>query len=375
MSKIKVLFVAVFVILFTNSVYANSENAGYEEAKIIADSKMAEVSDGEEECRNEIELLNLKDEVVGYYFQYENVYVIVGTNKNNVPIIEYGEDGCFLSEAAKTINKDIDEIKVLYLGGISYAFVVDGDECYYIGTEGIEKCSITDLQEESISNIENVEEQWEMAENLATQGSTYKGGEIVNPANYEKYYYSSTRKTVQNYSFSYELMSNFSGYSDHCAPTAAVNLMKYWYLRDNTKYNSVLKTSWANSFSILHNYMGTTVGIGTYTSNLVNAYKNYLNSCSGLSGATVKLISNCTISNVITEINAGYPVHLCVYDNNYYSNHSLLGLGYVSYTYYENSVYTSVNYIMVADGWKSSARYVNCSIGTGKMDIVTVRMP
>ena len=51
-----------------------------------------------------------------------------------------------------------------------------------------------------------------------------------------------------------------------------------------------------------------------------------------------------------------------------------MALGYRTYTYRNASVITTVNYLMVADGWNTSARYVNCSININSMSIISVRL-
>lgn len=233
---------------------------------------------------------------------------------------------------------------------------------------------MTDEREIESFSIE-MEKQWEPIEQLLTQNSTYKSGAIINPENFENYYYSSTKKMVPSYNFAYEVMSSYSGYSNHCSPTAAVNLLKYWYLRNNQKYNCLLKTSWLNSFKLMYGYMGTNPTIGTYTSKLVNAYKSYFNNCSGLGYVMVDLYSSPSMSKIAEEINAGYPFHINVYGNGYYGNHSMLALGYNYYTYRNGNTYTYSYYVMVADGWVKSPRYVNCKVGVSGIDMVTVRLP
>lgn len=370
--------IAVIILLFVfnmfSSVVAYAEEVSCEQTTKIAEQKALEFSGGN--CGELMEVKPLYDlckNIVGYYYQYQYFYIVVGTDKSEVPIIEYGENQFFLNKIVESHQMPKKNVEYLYLGDLSYGYTYNG-KYYKIGNENIEEIDVSLFASKDVQATSEIEEQWALIDNTFGD-SSYKSGEIKNPLDYEKYYYSSAGNQVPSYNFAYEVMGNFSGYTNHCSPTAAVNLLKYWYLRNNTRYSCFLKTSWLNTFKLLYGYMGTnSMGKGTYASDMKTGYQKFFASCSGIGYTAVDYVDSPTFSALINEINAGYPFHLNVYGHNYYGNHSLLALGYKTYTYRNASVITTVNYLMVADGWNTSVRYVNCSVNIDSLSMISVRL-
>ncbi len=378
--KISIKKVVILTIIFTFSLFLSTlyaESITYDDATIIAEQKAIELSSNN--CGDLLEikpLYDLQQKISAYYYQYQYFYIIIGVNKSDVPIIEYGDNEFFLHNVIKTQNLLIEDIEYLYLGNLRYGYLYNNE--YYIinygKVEKIDKKVYVDNTE--VIKTPDAEEQWKILEEYITDGnSSYKSGELTNPFNYEKYYYSSSGTNVPSYNYAYEIMDSFTGYTDHCSPTAAVNLLKYWYLRDTTKYNCLLKTSWTNTFKLLYSYMGTnTNGTGTVRSNIKTGYQKFFSTCNGLGSVFVDYIASPSFTEMENEIQAGYPFHLSVIQNNYYKNHSLIALGYRTFTYKNGTTYTGVHYFLVADGWNTSARYVNCSINNGGVAMTRVRL-
>ena len=377
--KVAILTIFFTFCMFLSTIYA--DDIDYDDATKIAEQKSIELSDNT--CGNLVNikpLYNLQGTVYGYYYQYQYFYIVIGVNKSDVPIIEYGENQFFINNVIETQDLSPDNVEYLYLGNLCYGYSYNNE--YYKITEGsVEKITDTVYYAETeMKNTSEIEEQWQILDCIIDENSdgnsTYVSGEIKNPLDYEKYYYSSSSKNVPSYNYVYEVMSTFTGYTDHCSPTAAVNLLKYWYLRDNTKYNCLLKTSWTNTFKLLYSYMGTnTNAAGTVRSNIKTGYQKFFSTCSGLGSVTVEYIDSPSFTEMENEIQAGYPFHLSVTNNNYYGNHSLVALGYRAFTYKNGTTYTGVHYFLVADGWNTSARYVNCSINNGGVAMTRVRLP
>lgn len=106
------------------STYAYAETISYDEAKAIAESDIIDLPNSEnEQLKFSKELLNLGDEIVAYYFQFDSFYIIVGADKQYYPIIEYGEKDCFLLEVLDSERLCIDEVQLMYLGELSYAYI------------------------------------------------------------------------------------------------------------------------------------------------------------------------------------------------------------------------------------------------------------
>lgn len=168
-------------------------------------------------------------------------------------------------------------------------------------------------------------------------------------------------------------MNSFSGYSNHCAPTVATNIMYYWYNRNSSTYSALRKDSdntWLATFKNYHSLMETTATNGTYNSKLQNAYSTYLKNA-GFNNSTVTYSSSASWNTMKTELDGNYPFHLIVQGHYFYGDHSIVGLGYEEY---KHSALTYSRYIRVADGWSSSSgRFVHTSVGNSAIRMVKVR--
>lgn len=106
-------------------------------------------------------------------------------------------------------------------------------------------------------------------------------------------------------------MGNYSGFHNHCAPTAGTNVVLYWrYSRGASK----LSTNPSAIFSQIHTLMGTTNTGGTSRSRIKSAMENYLLSNYSYSEVIVGQYNVVTFSKVKGSVVSGYPVILSVDD-------------------------------------------------------------
>ncbi len=287
----------------------------------------------------------------GKYWGY-----IIANNDSFNHIVEYGKE-LFLDEAADDaeINYNLDKSKqkVYYLGGLDY--VISGKDLYgnsyYVDTAG-GKCA--EIKREHLNSIYK-----ENRQSSSTPKTPDKEGEgfITDPDLYEKGYDEFRSKDVINYNLTYWTMDQFRS-GGVCTPTAATNLLYYWYNR-GPKYKKLLSYSWENVFYYLYTFMQTNVGVkGTYDHMAATGYTKYLN----LQGYNCKVTYHSGTDygkKLIPEINANRPCHLFLHDHYMYGDHSVVALGYKQYVYYHWYGDNHETYIRIADGWtKTPNRYV-----------------
>ncbi|MBR3470250.1 MAG: C39 family peptidase [Lachnospiraceae bacterium] len=329
-----------------------------------------------------LKMYDLTEKISAYCFEvFDELdedcgYVVVGANNNYAPIIEYNfKDKFYPSVEAEKRGAT----RVLYLGGVDY-YIYANEELYDVSDFGSVKsnselCATNNLIE-SAGEFEKEWQGWREVLSLETGGSnppTSGSTPITNPGNYETGYSSAIAQSVvglQNITF--RSMSNFSGYSEHCAPTAATNIMLYWYVQNSINYGSLCKNNdytWNDTFVELHTLMGTDDTNGTLNANLQSAYTTYLTNA-GFS-PTVTYRSSPGWLQLETEINDGYPFHMVVQGHYYYGNHSVVGLGYIEYKY---GLFSYSRYVRVADGWSNSCnRYIHFTTGNSSVQMVQVR--
>ncbi|MCI8956117.1 MAG: hypothetical protein HFG29_03885 [Eubacterium sp.] len=139
-----------------------------------------------------------------------------------------------------------------------------------------------------------------------------------------------------------------------CAPTAATNLLFYWYSRNTKKYKSLLDTSWTNTFNLMSKYMKTSEKSGTKDKNIADAYKKYI-SHHGFSVSAKFHSGTSEGKKIVSVINEGRPCQLILHNHYKYGDHAVLALGYQQYIYEHWYGNTYQTYIRIADGWTSKA--------------------
>jgi hypothetical protein len=324
------------------------------------------------------EMYDLSGNISAYYMQIHdenNVglgYVVVGAEDLYAPIIEYSTDGMFYPAV---VMEKYNSQKIIYLGGFDY-FIEVSEGYINVSDFGTEKEVIADISEKNVYENEDYSDEWrgwfEIFEKNSGNSTPPSSGSvyITNTDDYESGYDSKTSSNVWNYNITYKTTGDFSGYINHCAPTAATNLMLYWYNRSSSAYSSLRKngdSSWNDTFTEYYSLMGTT-STGTPNANLQSAYNTYLTNA-GFS-PTVSYHSSASWSNMKGEIDAGFPFHMVVQGHYLYGDHSVVGLGYVQYKY---GLLSYSRYIRVADGWTSSAgRFIHTTVGNSAVRMVKV---
>lgn len=324
-------------------------------------------------------MYDLLENVSSYYFLLsdengdEAGYIIIGANSSYAPVIEYATSGSFYPAEALEIEN---ATTIHYTGGIDY-LISDGETYFDVSSFG-EAVEATEevAQNASAYSMDDFSDEWEMWENILAapvpaSNPPTSGGAITKPDNYETGYQTKDAKNITGYGLTYKTMNDFDA-SDHCAPTAATNIMYYWYNRSSSTYGKLRKdgdSTWKATFNRFHSLMGTTDGSGTPNANLKAAYTTYYKDA-GFS-PSVTYYSSASWSNMETEIDNNYPFHMIVQGHYYYGNHSIVGIGYEEY---KHSTFSYSRYIRVVDGWTSSTgRFVHTSVGSSQVRMVKVR--
>ena len=310
----------------------------------------------------EAELYDLDGNISSYTYYLKdkgknNGYIIIGASRKYAPIIEFSYDGIPVADMIEEVGKaeyKKNSFKKLYIGGYDY-YLESDSEIYDLKTNNFKIKSKKEFAEftESIEPAaELYEEQWNYYQDTMTGDSNPPDGVIINPYTGESGYLSTSSYDVDGYAKYYFDTSYFSGYSDHCAPTSAINLMLYY----GYQYNN----SWTTSFELMYDYMDTNVyGTGTTADNLEDGLEAYLTTVGEFD--SVSQVSNPSVSTMITEINNDYPFIFNVYGHNEYGDHSMLSVGYIKFNYYYGITST---YLRVADAWsRSFNRYVHTTEG------------
>lgn len=356
-------------------------------------------------------LYDSNNNVTAYCISFSNSldedcgYVVVGANKNDPPIIEYSTSGEFFTEKGQ---------KTYYFGGYEYYIEKEKNSSVLKNvsnpkTKYVMKKEMQDGEEET---NEDYTDEWGIyrngllkekvkktivrikESNLAEKGDYNRQVSGSNPPNYdvaienpflyESGWISVAPIDVTNYWRDYYTTSQFVGHRDHCAPTAATNLMLYWYYRNISKYGKVrYHNSWSETFLNLYNYMKTNVsGTGTDESNIRSGIKKYLSLC-GYSNSVVKNNYYPDFNDVVNELDNGYggrPFIYCVYDHKRYVDHAMLALGYAEFEYSSKQSKTKSRYsryIRVADGWDDYPnRFVHFKVGheSSQQGMITVHI-
>lgn len=327
------------------------QNEKWEEAELIFDKA----------------LFDSDEQVSAYKFSIrkngeELGYLIANTMPAN-NIVEYGEE-CFLDEAMNSVEETYDikdtEQKVYYLGDLNY--VIGGEdaaenEIYLnVSTSEFQECD-----EEELKEIEKG------SSNPPDSGSDF----ITNPEIYEFGYSYCTASSVSGWDISYYKMSSFSS-GGVCSPTAATNLLYYWYTSRGANYKKLMNSTWQKTFNTLYSNMGTTSS-GTYDSQVALGLNKYLKS-KGYGEVATYHSGTSNGKKLIPVINANRPCILLLHDHYKYGDHGVLALGYQQYVFEHWYGNDEDIYIRIMDGWTTRAnRFVwgGCS---GNWNYVTVSL-
>ena len=308
-------------------------------------------------------LYDLQNNVSAYVIQYysEGVplsYVVINTSSvaGNAYYVEFGE-GDFAGVVGLDNAKETEEtIQVCYCGGSQYYLLIGDDLYHYDGELKIlDSDTVAEMEERSSGVYYNY------GETLTYLAVLQKEVGYDSVSTYSRST-SFTKRTTGTTMYAY---GNNNPVTNHCAPTAGLNLMQYLYSVEGK--TNIPMSSWQSVFIALHTAMGTSNANGTADSALAPAYQSVLRSY-GYNSATAAIQYSASWSQVTTAINSN-AVHLALHDSEIYGEHSVVGLGYVSFTHSTGWV---SKYYKIVDGWTADIRYVHSSLGIDHINIVTV---
>ncbi|MCR4840928.1 MAG: hypothetical protein K5848_05250 [Lachnospiraceae bacterium] len=334
--------------------------ARYHIGSIIAISKESDGWSWGINLSDPISMYDFSGKTSAYFFQitdsadYLQGYVIIGANIMVAPVVEFATTGDFCPyNVMRKMNADT----LLYNGGYGY-YIQDGDRIYDVSCDG----SINELSDDEKDRIvnngffyEEHSKEWEAWKKILeewTGGSNPpSSGMCINPYNYESGFSGHIEHDVTSYNNTYKTSSSFSGYTNHCAPIAATNIMIYWYNRNPATYGCLRKyadPTWGATFLQYRSLMQTTSSTGTLNSKLAPSYNTYLYDAGVPAVST--FVSNPTWTQIKAELYANRPIHIVLMASGG-GGHSVVGLGYIRFAY-SNGTFS--NYIRIADGYQSS---------------------
>ncbi len=292
------------------------------------------------------------------------------------PVIEFAEKGQFAYED----YLDADDI-LIYEGGIDYYGYNEEENIYYhcndeqteISIENINKC---------ITVSEEIEKQWDYISGIIDA----QVEEILIDGVEEVYYGSSSEPLgsvatniregesgddtikLKNLPSAFYLMSKFTNLAKNdstfycvescCSPTAAINLLYYYYNKNSTYYSTLdVGSNMYSRFKLMYSLMKTGES-GTSDTNLINGLTQFLYNYTRFRHSVVTYISLAALDadEIIADLKADRPVILNTKNHTYYGNHTMVCVGIRTYS--NGSIYYAV-----ADGHDTIIRYMNCYTG------------
>lgn len=274
--------------------------------------------------------------------QDENMYVVnLGFEGNDIlsKMVEYHNSlirGCLqISPAAQPIINLSNVTKVYYVGGFNYYIYKDAHE-------------LVSMAENKV--VEN------NLDNLKTLYSVYQRARLASLAESKSgdFEAEKTRDVIENYTVTgygdaatyMKTTSYYSGYYNHCTPTAATNMVMYWKHGRGFFANHDASLSQTNVFTWFYQAMQTSQYSGTDWDNIWPAYADYFTNYSGASFAVSDRVTWVTFNKIYTKINNDIPVHLEVINYANSGNHSVNVWGY--------AVINSDQYLRITDNWGST---------------------
>lgn len=333
-------------------------------------------------------LYDLDNNPSAYLFELTNEdsqpsgYIIVGADKGYAPIIEYSYSGkVFLNEAlekSKNPKKNRKNSKIYYLKGLNFLVentYSDGvQNTYDVSTfdesnKNFKEVKKTDFKKISLNDFDKnaYKNDWENLLNIYSSNPPTSGTTPITQtslANYEKGFTSSRQVNVYRYdSTGYSIVNDFKDPRTACAPTAAVNLFRYWYARDNETFKKLYDSNgWKTTYKTLFGYMGTSRSTGgTNPNNIGYSVYQY---CKDKGCPMKDFTTDTSVSwkDVTSEIvDGGRPFIYSIFGHYFYGNHAVLGIGIQEFKYSDGSY---SNYIRIVDGFtNTNNRYIHFTKG------------
>ena len=302
---------------------------------------------------------NVSAYIIQYYFEgcpLSYVVINTSTTAEDAYYIEFGE-GDFAGVVGLDRVEDAEEApRVCYCGGSQYYLLIGDDLYHYEGTLKVLDSDMIEELEEWSSGV-----YYNYGETLTYMAVLQKEVGYDSVSSYSR----STSFTMRTMTMAIYAYGNNNPVDKHCAPTAGLNLLQYLYSVEGK--TSIPMSSWQSVFIALHTAMGTSNTSGTADNALAPAYQSVLRSY-GYNSATAAIQYSASWSQATTAINSN-AVHLVLHSSEIYGEHSVVGLGYVSFTHSTGWV---SKYYKIVDGLTADIRYVHSSLGIDHINLVTV---
>ncbi|GAA0108511.1 C39 family peptidase [Clostridium tertium] len=309
------------------------------------------------EIYNVIPLYDLDDIINGYIYEIRTngddagfIQVDISTGENIV--------SSFAFEGTHAVNKMLEKYqeqtrnininKIVYLGGYSY-FIKNNETSIAKSVSG--SLNLFDLNSskyvsEDITNLKsNYNEKVNLKKKSARNYSLADDGISTLSTVVKKYVPNA------NYDILVE-MDDFAGkkikdwtITNHCSPTAGLNIVKYWALKRGVSQLYYSGDSWM--FNSLAVNMKTNINNGTIRDDIYTGLWNYGANTRGVtpSGGD-KITSGVTYDKAKTILDSGVPFIVSV--DNY--GGTIGGHSVACFGYYENVS----NYLIINNGWNKS---------------------
>lgn len=383
--------------VYASEVIANSRVVTEHEAQCLAiacvwDARIAteNVFDEDIKILDSFKMYNDSLDISAYVVNFEDAngnpkgYVIVGGTSDYPEIIEFSDSGVSPYEEEYLVAKELceEDLYLYFDGNIEPQFIdKEAKDLVEIRDGKIEKRELRrDKEESSQKNVWARKQKAQMVEQVLVasgEGSPLGDGDfyISDPGAYELEAIPSVQSIVPSFYKEYLVTSDFTGYTNHCGPTAATNLMLYWAGRDDAYQNLMLDDdTWQATFKALHAMMFDAEDETTYIGEMATELKNFFKLYGHDMSVSYVLALLMSVNQLKAEIDADCPPIILVNGHNKYGDHYALAIGYIIYLRNDG---TQTTYIRLADGHSSSPnRFINYNEGYqlfGGLSMIKVR--
>lgn len=323
-------------------------------------------------------LYDENNDISGYSFDLEtagedNGYIVISayTDIEN-QILEYS-DSC--DPLYESLDLDAGD-KVIYTGTLDYykdtgnSYVVSLDNKTVAKTQlksDFEACRSASYQLSNRIEMQNAlsgeSYTTDSDDGVDLDGTIYHAVDYAN-ANYAGPFSAYEWNNHLEQYCKFRTTKNFSGYSNHCAPTAITNLIE---MKGAYSGNSnITSKSYQTIFSTVAQY-GIANGYYTQSGGSSQSTLNsYIKGSFASFGMNVSVTTKtASYNNVKTEIENSRPFYLTLKQGNGTAYTKSSGYGVVGYAYTRLKSTTTGNYksfLKVADGWHTDGRYIDLAM-------------
>ena len=284
--------------VYASEVIANSRVVTEHEAQCLAiacvwDARIAteNVFDEDIKILDSFKMYDDSFDISAYVVNFEDAngnskgYVILCGTRDYPEIIEFSDSGVSPYEEEYLVAKELceEDLYLYFDGNIEPQFIdKEAKDLVEIRDGKIEKRELRrDKEESSQKNVWARKQKAQMVEQVLVasgEGSPLGDGDfyISDPGAYELEAIPSVQSIVPSFYKEYLVTSDFTGYTNHCGPTAATNLMLYWAGRDDAYENLMLDDdTWQTTFKALHAMMFDAEDETTYIGEMATELKNF----------------------------------------------------------------------------------------------------